>query len=292
MGVVYLAFDEQLERRVAIKTLDIANVSAALTARLRREAQLLGQLEHPGIVTVHDFGCDADETHYYVMRYVDGQTLEEYAPSISSVAARLRLLLRICEPVAFAHARGVIHRDLKPSNIMIGRFGEVWVLDWGLAVTDPAGPTERGESVAAPAPLKRMTQAGTILGTPGYRAPEQEHRCGEITSAVDIFALGAVTAYLLTHRHPEVDASLDLGGVPAPLRAIIRKACAADPLERYASVLEFAGDLGRHLDGERVLSYDEPWFATMRRWVQRYRFVIALLAAYLALRVLLGFWGR
>jgi serine/threonine-protein kinase len=226
------------------------------------------------------------------MRYVDGQTLEEYAPSISSVAARLRLLLRICEPVAFAHARGVIHRDLKPSNIMIGRFGEVWVLDWGLAVSDPAGATEHGESVAAPAELKRMTQAGAVLGTPGYRAPEQEHRSGEITSAVDIFALGAVTAFLLTHHHPGIDGTLDLGGMPAPLRAIVRKACAADRRERYASVLEFAGDLGRHLDSERVLSYDEPWFATLQRWIQRYRFVIALLLGYLVLRVLLALWER
>jgi serine/threonine protein kinase len=279
MGVVYLAFDEQLERRVAIKMLEVTNVDARLAAHLRREAQLLGQLEHPGIVSVHDLGLDADETLYYVMRYVDGRTLEEHATTMGNLTARLRLLLRICEPVAFAHARGIVHRDLKPSNVMIGQFGEVWVMDWGLATFAAQDPT-------------RMTEAGVAVGTPGYRAPEQEQGSGEVTSAADVYALGGLLAFLLTGQHPPLDKPSHLATMPAPVRAIADKARATDPGERYPSVFDLAADLGRYLDGERVSAYDEPWYGAVRRWLVRYQFIVTLILMYLIVRLLVAVWGH
>src|SRR5215467_699498 len=133
MGVVYAARDEKLNRRVALKVLHAPDRSGDLERRLIREAQVLSRLEHPGIVPVHDVGTLQDGRVFYTMKFVEGPRLDSHVGSVDSVPDRLRLFLRICDAVAFAHARGVLHRDLKPANVMIGLFGEVLVLDWGLA---------------------------------------------------------------------------------------------------------------------------------------------------------------
>jgi len=133
MGVVYAARDEKLGRRVALKVLDAADHRGKLAQRLIREAQVLAQLEHPGIVPVHDVGTLEDGRVFYTMKFVEGQRLDKHIEAVESVSDRLHLFLRICDAVAFAHARGVLHRDLKPANIMAGPFGEILVLDWGLA---------------------------------------------------------------------------------------------------------------------------------------------------------------
>ena len=125
MGVVWLALDEKLDRRVALKVLDVSG---------EEEARILAKLEHPGIVPVHDVGRLADGRVFYTMKYIEGDRLDRHVASISSVPERLRIVHRICEAVAFAHAHGVLHRDLKPENIMVGPFGEVLVMDWGLAM--------------------------------------------------------------------------------------------------------------------------------------------------------------
>src|SRR5229473_1571645 len=133
MGVVYTAQDENLQRRVALKVLDVPGTGGDLANRLIREARVLAALEHPGIVPVHDVGTLADGRVFYTMKFVEGQRLEKFIVTVNSVPDRLRLFLRICDAVGFAHARGVLHRDLKPANIMVGSFGEVLVMDWGLA---------------------------------------------------------------------------------------------------------------------------------------------------------------
>src|SRR5205814_3380522 len=133
MGVVYAAEDGNLQRRVALKVLDVPGTDGDLANRLVREARVLAALEHPGIVPVHDVGTLADGRVFYTMKFVEGQRLDKYIDSVTSIPDRLRLFLRICDAVAFAHARGVLRRDLKPANIMVGPFGEVLVMDWGLA---------------------------------------------------------------------------------------------------------------------------------------------------------------
>ena len=133
MGVVYLAEDSVLRRRVALKILDPVASSPGLAARLLREARILARLEHPGIVPVHDVGTLADGRVFYAMKFVEGRRLDHHLQQIHSVPERLRLYGKICEAVAFAHARGILHRDLKPENVMVGPFGEVLVMDWGLA---------------------------------------------------------------------------------------------------------------------------------------------------------------
>ena len=134
MGTVYLALDEELGREVAIK-IPNALASASLERRLRNEARVLARLEHPGIVPIHDAGRLADGRLFYVMKRVRGRTLGEHLRDNPDLNERLRLFERICEPVAFAHAQGFIHRDLTPGNVMVGAFGEVMVMDWGVAKT-------------------------------------------------------------------------------------------------------------------------------------------------------------
>src|SRR5690242_17619500 len=131
MAEIWLAEDTVLQRHVALKVLD-ANDSAELASRLLREAHILAALEHPGIVPIHDTGTLADGRVFCCMKYVQGLRLDDFLTRVPALADRLRLLLRIAEPVAFAHSRGIIHRDLKPENVMVGPFGEVLVMDWGL----------------------------------------------------------------------------------------------------------------------------------------------------------------
>ena len=151
MGEVWLAEDTVLERRVALKILSLESGPADLAARLMREAVVLARLEHPGIVPVHDAGALPDARAFYCMKYVAGQTLDKHIAGMD-LRQRLQLLLRIAEPLAFAHSRGIIHRDLKPGNVMVGPFGEVLILDWGLAKMlelSPGPDQESTEEISA-----------------------------------------------------------------------------------------------------------------------------------------------
>ncbi len=221
--------------------------------RLEREATILAGLEHPGIVPVHDAGTLPDGSAFYVMKRVRGTRVDALARSGLSLAEALRLFARICEPVAFAHARGVVHRDLKPENVMVGEFGEVIVMDWGVAKllerpADAAGsdvaPGERqGDGareeraplphVASGAPL---TSDGDVIGTRGYMAPEQERGdTAAICPRSDVWALGAILRELATAACAPAGARL-----PRPLAAIVARATADLPADRYASAAELA----------------------------------------------------
>ncbi len=148
MATVYLAEDTVLGRRVALKVVSTAAARPEIVERMRAEARVIARLEHPGIVPVHDAGTLPDGRVYYAMKRVDGKRLDQLAGGMA-LPERLRAFQRICEAVAFAHAHGVVHRDLKPENVMIGPFGEVLVMDWGVARVLADGA---GESSASPAP--------------------------------------------------------------------------------------------------------------------------------------------
>ncbi len=174
MGTVYRARDRELGREVALKVIRLPESSPDVAARMLREARTLARLEHPGIVPVHDVGTSPDGRTFYAMKLVRGAPLDALPPS--SVAERLGIVERICEAVAFAHAHGVIHRDLKPQNVMVGPFGEVLVMDWGVAKVLAEAATSLGSDHAATSERSSpslTTGHGVVLGTPGYMAPEQ-----------------------------------------------------------------------------------------------------------------------
>jgi eukaryotic-like serine/threonine-protein kinase len=290
MGAVYQAHDARLGREVALKV--SAALGPDLAERLEREAQTIAQLEHPGIVPVHDAGVLPDGRVYYAMKLVRGQRLDVWARA-HELKATLRLLQRVCEAVAFAHARGVLHRDLKPENVMVGEFGEALVMDWGLAKLFAAPPTA-SDALAPPAPTADplATVPGSALGTPAYMAPEQAR--GDLAAVgthTDVYGLGA-TLYAVLAGAPPGPAPAPLpAGLPRPLVSICSRAMAAAPADRYPGARELGEDLGRWLEQERVLAHQETFAELTLRFASRHRVVLGLGAAYLLARLLVLAWS-
>jgi serine/threonine protein kinase len=252
---------------------------------------VLARLEHPGIVPVHDAGLLADGRTFYCMKHVEGKTLDKHVTG-RSLRECLQLLQRIAEPLAFAHARGIVHRDLKPANIMIGAFGEVLIMDWGLArITgdshdpDMPGAAGAGTLLSSPEP----TGHGTVLGTPGYMAPEQER--GEVAlidARADVFALGAILDFMLR----ETAGTGHERRSRKPLVAIRDKAMAPEISARYASVPELASDIGHYLEDTPVSVYRETLVERTARLLSRHQTAVVLIAAYLLMRLLFILFSR
>jgi len=294
MGSVFEAYDQRLGRNVAIKVSNAAVPGTGLDARLRQESVVLGRLEHPGIVPVHDAGELADGRWYYVMKLVRGQTLTEHVATLDGEAAMLGVFERLADTVAFAHANGVIHRDLKPSNIMVGSFGEVLVLDWGVAKILKETPLADGgaEPHDGQAPARDATASGTRVGTPGFMAPELQR--GDAVSAgpaADVFSLGALLFWVLTGR-PAPDAGDEAGRQLAALatppsrrlKAVILKCLSPDAGDLVA-------DLARYRAGLPVTAHPEGLIERTWRWLGRYQTFILLVLAYLVMRTLFA-WLR
>ena len=258
MGAVYVAEDTVLKRHVALKVIQPAEayLDAGAADRLLEEARILARLEHPGIVPVHDAGVLPDGNVFYTMKFVEGRQLEANAPQTDL----LRTFQRICEAVAFAHSQGIVHRDLKPENVMVGAFGEVLVMDWGVAKV-----------------LGRFDEAqGTVVGTADFMAPEQARgETGNIDARSDVFALGAILRFLLNGKT-----------VPKALKAVCDRAQARDAAERYSGALDLKREIGRFMDGEPVEAYPESVPERARRIVVNNPMAFALVAAYLAMRIL------
>jgi len=294
MGVVWLAEETLLQRRVALKILAPENSSPGLAARLLREAVVLARLEHPGIVPIHDAGVLADGRTFYCMKYVEGKTLDKHVDGLS-LRERLQLLERIAEPLAFAHAQGIVHRDLKPNNIMVGAFGEVLIMDWGLARVTGDGCHDPGMPAAAAAGTGMLhsgpepTGHGTVLGTPGYMAPEQARGdVALIDARADVFALGAILNFMLGE-------TADTGQERRsrkPLFAIRDKAMAPEISARYASVPELASEVGHYLEGTPVSVYRETLVERTARLLSRHQVAVVLITAYLLMRLLFILFAR
>jgi serine/threonine protein kinase len=240
--------------------------AAGAAERLLQEARILARLEHPGILPVHDVGTLPDGRVFYVMKLVRGQRLDQHLAGGATLLERLRMFERLCDAVGFAHAHGVVHRDLKPENVMIGAFGEVLVLDWGVARARDATLADRG----------------AILGTPDYMAPEQSAGV-EVDERADIYALGGILSFLLCGE-PYIGGRAD---VPRPLAAVVRRAQAEPAAARYATAGELASEVSRYAVGLAVSAYRESVAERAARLVRRHRVPIALVLAYLLMRVIL-----
>lgn len=268
MGEVVLGRDKAIGRDVAIKQLRAEKPSPEAVARFLREARIQARLQHPSIVPVHQLGTDDQGLPYFTMKRLTGRTLTELLAAKTRPPRQrlLRLFADVCNAVAFAHACGVVHRDLKPSNIMVGDFHEVYVLDWGLArILDEAeAPLSIGTDVES---LAGMTQAGAMLGTPGYMAPDQIEDASNVGTAADVYALGAILFEILAgeplHTAGKGALTSTLKGVRggpgdrrpdrdvAPeLDALCVAALALEP-EARPTVAALAARLEGYLDGDR-----------------------------------------
>ncbi len=309
LGEVFVAWDQELDREVALKEMQARpSQQPRHRERFLREAKITSRLEHPGIVPVYGLGEYADGRPYYAMRFIQGETLRDAAdrlhqtaiPSKSNRAFRelLGQFVRICETMAYAHSEGVLHRDLKPENILLGAYGEVLIIDWGLAKSFPTQRTSGGreppdgvpqQGAHAPrSPVDAGTQQGVAMGTPGYMSPEQA--AGEwkqVGPASDIYSLGAILYAVLTGQPPLMPSSTGEAveavpaprqvktGIPVALEAVCLKAMRPQPQDRYTSADALAEDIKNWLADEPVSAYPEPWWERGRRWLNRHRTPVA-----------------
>ena len=299
MGQVSLAEDRSFNRTVVLKEiLEPLAQSARNRRRFVNEAQITGQLEHPGIVPVYALGVDRRGRPFYTMRRVLGDTLEtaiakyHAESSPSGLRELLRRFIAVCQTLAYAHAQGVVHRDLKPSNVMAGEFGETLVLDWGLAKPIAQGnwlqPTRAYQPHEELFQPSMATQPGAKVGTPPYMAPEQAEGRTEETPAADIYGLGSVLYQLLVNKPPYTGRSRDeilekvhstapekpsevQPDVPRPLEAICLKAMAREPEDRYRGAAALGADVQHWLDDEPVDAYPEPWLGRVWRWIRHHK---------------------
>jgi serine/threonine protein kinase len=351
LGEVYLARDEECHREVALKTIQAEwAANEANRERFLREAEITARLEHPSIVPVYGMAVGADGRPCYAMRFISGETLHDavlrlqaadqarrdaarnagrwrrWQAAFTAAARRERIaaeralalrqllahFLAICNAVAYAHSRGIIHRDLKPQNVMLGKYGETLVVDWGLARVFTRSPAERatGEDSLLPTAERPqdLTQSGQVVGTPAYMSPEQAAgRIDALGPASDIYSLGATLYFLLTGQPPVREANVQLvlarvqtgdvvpprkvkRGVPPGLDAICRKAMALRPEDRYATAQELAGDVSRWLADEPVMGWREPLGERFQRLTRKHsRFFVGIVPAFIIVAPFLYF---
>ena len=325
LGEVFLARNAELNREVALKFLkpNRARDPASLR-RFLQEAEVTGRLEHPGVVPIYALGTDSRGAPCYAMRFIRGATFQDVIngfhaaerpgrdPSERSLALRelLNRFVSVCNTVAYAHSRGILHRDLKPQNVMLGKYDETLVVDWGLAK-----PFERNEEADGASEEALTPGSGSdsptvgVVGTLAYMSPEQaQERPADVGPASDIFSLGAILYAILTGEIPyrsgardEVLEKVRRCEFPAPrqikpvtpraLEAICLQAMAMHPRDRYANALELAADVKRWLADEPVTAWREPLVNRARRWMRRRRTLVTSTAAVLVLSVvgLVGF---
>jgi serine/threonine-protein kinase len=305
MGRVFVAKDHDLHRKVAFKQMSATYAKdPRLKTRFLNEVQITAQLDHPNVVPVYDLEVDAEGRFGYAMKLVEGRTMAELLAERETAwsegsagdesgarAELLEILLKVCDAMAYGHNRGVVHRDLKPDNIMVGPFGEVYVMDWGLARL--MGAAEIGGAVM---PMDSgLTRVGDAVGTPAYMSPEQaQGKNSELDGRSDMYTLGLILQQICTLRNAmegstvaDVMLRAAMGrrrpvrhahgaDVPPQLVAIIAKACAPHRDERYPDVEAFAEDIRRFTRGKPVSVYREGLRGSVRRVLERH--VVSLVA--------------
>jgi serine/threonine protein kinase len=328
VGEVVMARDNDIERYVAVKRLRPELQGTTALARFVEEIRVVGQLEHPSIVPIHDVGLDEKGQFFFVMKYVNGETLDSIIKKLAAgdpvyherypFERRVEIFVAVLEAMAYAHDKGYIHRDIKPANIMVGPYGEVMVMDWGLAKKVGGGPdfalaTPEGDENLRNSGRLQETQVGSLLGTPLYMSPEQARgQHDTLDQRSDIYSLCMLLLELLTTRHPfhdrtdlaqvlhgvtseapptHMDKLWELapvqGPVPADLRHIVIKGLQKNPGQRYRSVQELIQRI--HLRAQGCIAIECPitfWMSLTgkaRRTIERHPMASASLLSLLVL---------
>lgn len=315
MGRVMLARDHYLNRDLALKTLLDKN-NRVVRARFLEEGRVMGKLSHPNIVPVHELGRAPDGELYMAMKLVEGQDLGDIVKELGRrkysvekefpLRRLLRIFLKVCDAMAYAHKQGYLHRDLKPANIMIGLNGEVLVMDWGLAkIIDENGVVVQAdknanirEAMDKDQELSQrsaeLTTEGAVIGTPSYMPPEQADNAPDLDIRADVYALGSILYELLTHTRPYDGSLVQVlnalfksppesprerapdRDIPPALEAITLKAMARKRKYRYPDVRSLADDVEAFLDGQAVSAFEETFKDTFRRVLKRNRRILSL----------------
>jgi eukaryotic-like serine/threonine-protein kinase len=320
LGIVFVARDEELNREVALKEIrDRHADDPDKRARFVVEAEITGRLEHPGIVPIYGLGCYDDGRPFYAMRFIKGDSLKDAIaafhadetlkrdPGARALALQklLRRFLDVCNAVAYAHSRGVLHRDLKPANVMVGKYGETLVVDWGLAKatgqsnSNEAGSLPESTMIAPTSANSAETLPGTRIGTPAYMSPEQAAgRLDLLSPASDVYSLGATLYSLITGQRAftgvdlqEIYRKIEHGEFPRPresspwldpaLEAIALKAMSHEPEARYPSPRALHDDIELWLADEPVTAWREPWSRMAGRYARKHRTAVTTTTAVL-----------
>jgi hypothetical protein len=317
LGEVFLARNAELNREVALKFIKPARLGDPDSLRrFLQEAEVTARLEHPGVVPIYALGTDESGAPCYAMRFIRGETLQDAIdafhaaekpgrdPSERSLALRelLNRFVSICNTVAYAHSRGILHRDLKPRNVMLGKYEETLVVDWGLAKPferDDAARSVGEETLTPGSGGGSDTPTVGAVGTPAYMSPEQaEARWDLVGPASDVFGLGGILYAILTGRAPYQGGQVALmlekvrrcdyppprqvkPGISRALAAVCLKAMATRPEDRYSSALDFAADVRRWLADEPVTAWREPALIRARRWGRRHKVTASVVVACL-----------
>jgi eukaryotic-like serine/threonine-protein kinase len=334
LGVVYRATEKELNRQVAVKFIHRSLIDDPDSRhRFALEAEVTGRLEHPGVVPLYGIGRADDGRMFYCMRFIDGETMDSairrfhqnrperggFAEHSIEFRRLLTSFVSLCKTIAYAHNRGIVHRDIKPSNVMLGKYGETIVVDWGLAL-----PVDRDERFLASGEVSLRPKAGKDSqhssgwgdGTPAYMSPEQVLKL-EPSPASDIYSLGATLYKILTGK-PSVagDTKTEvqkliingkiaaprqrLSSVPASLEAICLHAMSLHSQDRYATALDLAEDIENYLADARITVYDEPVGRRVARWARKHRMaaqtavvgLVAVLTVITLSALWLGNWAR
>jgi tetratricopeptide (TPR) repeat protein/tRNA A-37 threonylcarbamoyl transferase component Bud32 len=318
LGEVFVAEEPELHREVALKRMQARyHDDPESCRRFLQEAEITGRLEHPGVVPVYGRGEDEGGQPCYAMRFIRGETLEDAIkrfhaadkpgrdPGERSLALRelLGRFMAVCNTVAYAHSRGILHRDLKPGNVMLEKYGQTLVVDWGLAKPIERDETARacGEETLTPASASgdSGTQTGAAMGTPAFMSPEQASgQWSQVGPASDIYSLGTILYTLLTGQAPFADPKakqklekVKRGDFPRPrqakkacpraLEGVCMKAMALRPENRYATALDLAADVEHWLADEPVAAYGELWPVRAARWARKHKPLVSSAAAAL-----------
>jgi serine/threonine protein kinase len=319
-GILYRARDSNLNRNVIVKLLkEEHRDSPDVTRRFLREARVTALIQHPSTVPIYEMGLDPSGNPFFTMKEIRGEALNTILKGISardrkmdrfrSREVLIDLLIKVGQALAYAHACGVVHRDIKPGNIMVGAFGEVMVMDWGVAKIMDGEEDEPAEMDTSPNLVGDPddTEYGKVYGTPRYMAPEQARGYTNIDERVDIFSLGAVLYECLIYRPLVFGANRDellkkiceepfvspakkepYRMVPPELDAIVMKALAKDPANRYQKISTFVDDLQKFRRGEAVSVMCSTKRARIQRWIAANVFVKRT-GVVLAIGTLLGY---